>query len=76
MVVDGIDYLIHDGVPPEASYKKASFYDTFVKQFERHKVRLIFTDEPRRHIGEVSNQTQLERYLNFVQMEEDVTTGR
>lgn len=82
----GISYCVHDrhtlaqcingpiDILTESSTvrEEARLWDTFVDQLKKHKVRLTFTDEPRRFIGEVRDVASLHRYLNFIHMEQDV----
>jgi hypothetical protein len=54
--------------------RKARYYDLIVKSGGTHKMRIILTDEPRRFIGEVNSRADLERYLEFIDMEEYLRT--
>lgn len=51
---------------------KARKFDTLTGAFQKRKLHMIFMDEPRRFIGEVRNLEGLEKYINYLHMEQDV----
>ena len=81
MSIDGLDYFIstEDDRPAlndPLMKHKAHLWDMLSKQTKANKLMVVFTDEQRRALGECPDNTQLERYVHTVMIEQSLKDSK